>query len=95
MLANKRLYSLQPNSELGLIDYAYRNGVRSTPSDKKITNPDGSPIIINCNNAYKSCDGNFFIDPGISVAYSYPLSQRQNWLKIQQFLVSTLTHAKE
>lgn len=83
------------NSKLGLIDYAYPNGVISTPVDKRITNQKGFPITINCNYAYKTCDANFFMQPEVLIKYSYPLSQRQNWLRIQEFLVSTLTHAKE
>jgi hypothetical protein len=81
--------------DLGLINYTYRNGISSIPINDSIRNVDGSPILIECSTVYKTCSAAFTLVPTILIKYSYPLSQRPNWQKIQKFVVSILNNAKE
>ncbi|WP_219059876.1 hypothetical protein [Pseudomonas sp. UMAB-08] len=83
------------DEKLGLLNYTYRNGVTSIPLNNAIKNPDGTPILIDCDSVNKTCSAAFSLEPDMLVKYSYPLSQRSNWLKIQRFIVNALTQAKE
>jgi hypothetical protein len=83
------------DTKIGLINYSYRNGVNSVPANKSITNPDGTAILIECSYIDNSCEAVFTLESNVLVRYYYPFSQRDNWLEIQKFLVSSLTKAKE
>lgn len=81
------------NYSLGLIEYPHGHNVVSTPIDKNISYPDGSPIIIECTKS--RCSGTFLIEPKILVRYDYPSVQRKNWLKILKLIIDSVNQAKE
>ncbi|HEX8544639.1 MAG TPA: hypothetical protein VF671_23370 [Pseudomonas sp.] len=83
------------DAELGLINYTYRNGITSIPIIDAIRNPDGTPVLIECSSIDRTCHAAFTLAPNMLVKYSYPVSQRSNWLKIQKFVVNALNSARE
>jgi hypothetical protein len=86
----------QTDTRRGLISYTYGNGRRvvNFPINQTVTDPDGSQLVIDCDHAVKTCTVAFSLSSNIRVVYTYPLSQLDNWLRIQQFVVDSLNEAK-
>ena len=86
----------QTDTRRGLINYTYGNGRRvvNFPINQTVTDPDGSQFVIDCDHAVQTCTVAFSLSPNIRVMYTYPLSQLDSWLRIQQFVVDSLNEAK-
>ncbi|WP_263263931.1 hypothetical protein [Pseudomonas sp. RIT-PI-S] len=81
------------DKKIGMRNYHHNDGVTGVPLDENYKNPDGGQFLVDCVNISKRCFVSFILVQGVLVQYDYPMSQRNNWQKIHNFIVDELNHA--